>query len=644
MSRRIGLRSKLLLYGLGLGAGILLVSLLAGRWVEQQAQHGVAHRTDLLLRTEELATLAGSASEEGFSYVLVGDPQERERALSKLYALGVRVRGMSSIAAVAHIDTAHVAGVSSAADDFQQAGQAMFASFDETGAVPRVVYSAYEDALDRLVDKIAALDAAAQGQAEIDAASTRRTSNLLSLAISLAVLVLAFVCASALGRRITGPLLSLREAVLAFRQGARVVNVPDTSNDEVGDLARAFGAMATDIRSHIEAIQQAQQRLADVFASIGEIVVVCDLEGQIVAANPAACKAIGLAEDALVGRRAASIFDEETQGDASRPILVDGERLLNGFDGRAVPVRLSVSALRGPMGGSVWVALDLTEQRRMESELLQAQKLEAVGRLAAGVAHEINTPVQFVSDNIQFARDACSDLFSVLDAYRGACGVGADRQSEALAEAGRQETACDLAYVTENLPQALERSLEGLGRIATIVRSMKEFAHPDQQGVMSVDLNKLIESTLVVARHEYKYVADLVTELNELPPVECVPGEFNQALLNVVVNAAHAIADVVKGTESKGTITVRTRAEGDSAIVSISDTGHGIPEPIRDKIFDPFFTTKEVGRGTGQGLAMVRSVVVRKLGGAIRLHSEVGLGTTFDLIIPVKRAARQDAA
>jgi two-component system, NtrC family, sensor kinase len=214
-----------------------------------------------------------------------------------------------------------------------------------------------------------------------------------------------------------------------------------------------------------------------------------------------------------------------------------------------------------------------------------------------------------------------------------------------LAEAIEQEERSDLVYLRENVPQALERSLEGLGRIATIVRSMKDFAHPDRHEIVSVDLNRLVESTLVIARHEYKYVANLVTEFGDIPPVDCVPGEFNQAVLNVVVNAAHAIGDVVKGTDDKGTITVRTHLEGDEAVVSIADSGGGMSASIRDKIFDPFFTTKEMGRGTGQGLAIVRSIVVGKHGGTIRVESEVGRGTTFHIGIPVTRnAGRSEAA
>jgi signal transduction histidine kinase len=203
-----------------------------------------------------------------------------------------------------------------------------------------------------------------------------------------------------------------------------------------------------------------------------------------------------------------------------------------------------------------------------------------------------------------------------------------------------EETA-DLTYLITSAPAAIERSMEGLRRIADIVRSMKEFAHPDQKEMTPIDLNQAFMSTLTIASNEYKYVADVETALGALPPVTCHAGEMNQVFLNILVNAAHAIADVVKGSERRGRITVASRREGDDVVVSISDTGGGIPEPIRDRIFDPFFTTKEVGKGTGQGLAIARSVVVDKHGGEIAVQTELGQGTTFLIRLPVEgKAAR----
>lgn len=274
----------------------------------------------------------------------------------------------------------------------------------------------------------------------------------------------------------------------------------------------------------------------------------------------------------------------------------------------------------------------LDELKRTQLQLLQAQKLEAIGRLAAGVAHEINTPVQFVSDSLHFLRDAFDGVRRLIEAQRVAMADPSPEHAEAVA---RIEDEIDLEFVVEELPRATVRAIDGVDRVATLVRAMKEFAHPERKSMTVTDLNAAIRSTLDVARSEYKYVAVVETDFGELPPVRCHVGAVNQVVLNMVVNAAHAIEDTVRGSERKGTITVSTRAELDQAVITIRDTGAGIPETVRDKIFDPFFTTKEVGRGTGQGLAIARDVVVGKHGGTIHVDSVVGEGTVFTIAIPI---------
>jgi len=288
------------------------------------------------------------------------------------------------------------------------------------------------------------------------------------------------------------------------------------------------------------------------------------------------------------------------------------------------------------------ITLDITAQRQLENELQQAQKLESVGRLAAGVAHEINTPVQFVSDSLHFVRDGAAAMQTLVGTYRELL-AGADDDLRRRARAAEQDA--DLDYLVEHLPQAISLSLEGLDRVATIVRSMKEFAHADDAALSAVDINQAIESTLIVARHEYRYVAEVETHFAELPPVTCRGGEINQAVLNVLVNAAHAIADRMRGTERLGRITVRTRCDGETVVISIGDNGGGIPEDVQQKIFDPFFTTKAVGRGTGQGLAIARAILVDRHGGDLRFETRPGEGTTFHLCLPlVARPAHRAAA
>ena len=281
--------------------------------------------------------------------------------------------------------------------------------------------------------------------------------------------------------------------------------------------------------------------------------------------------------------------------------------------------------------------LDITQQRKLESDLQQAQKLESVGRLASGVAHEINTPVQFITDNVHFLRTCTGDLTRLIQSLRAANQLVLDGAPslEAASTAVETEKQIDLTYLLDDMPKAHQSCIDGLQRVATIVRSMKEFAHPDSSEMSSVDLNRAIESTLVIASNEYKYVATVETRLGQIPQVSCHAGEINQAVLNIIVNAAHAIGDVVKDSGGRGKITVATRHDGDYVVISITDTGGGIPEHIRARIFDPFFTTKEVGKGTGQGLAIARSVLVDKHGGDLTMETEVGVGTTFHLRLPI---------
>ena len=275
----------------------------------------------------------------------------------------------------------------------------------------------------------------------------------------------------------------------------------------------------------------------------------------------------------------------------------------------------------------------------MEIQLRHAQKLESIGQLASGIAHEINTPTQYIGDNTRFVRDACGDLFKLVveqgrlftAARAGAVPVELLDAVEAAAKLA------DVEYLTVEVPRALEQSLEGVGRVTKIVRAMKEFSHPGSTEKTPTALNNAIESTVTVCRNEWKYVAEIVTEFDAtLPLVPVLPGEFNQIILNLVVNAAHAIADVVSdGATGKGTIAVSTRRDGEWAEIRIRDTGTGIPEKVREKIFEPFFTTKGVGKGTGQGLAIAHSVVVAKHGGTIHFETESGKGTTFVIRLPL---------
>lgn len=281
---------------------------------------------------------------------------------------------------------------------------------------------------------------------------------------------------------------------------------------------------------------------------------------------------------------------------------------------------------------------EMAERVRIEDELRLAHRLEAVGQLAAGIAHEINTPIQYVGDSLFFLKDAFEDALPLLGRLAETAEALRRGGEVALAESLEEAAeSADLEFLAEQVPRALARTFEGVDRVATIVRAMKAFAHPGGETKAPADLNAALRNTLTVSCNEYKYVADVEVELGELPPVPCLLGELNQVFLNLVVNAAHAIAAKVEGTDERGTICVRTRQEGGEAVVEIEDTGCGIPAEVRERVFDPFFTTKPVGQGTGQGLTIARNIVV-KHGGALAFETEPGRGTKFVIRLPLAEA------
>ncbi len=277
---------------------------------------------------------------------------------------------------------------------------------------------------------------------------------------------------------------------------------------------------------------------------------------------------------------------------------------------------------------------------KLQQQLSQSQKLESIGQLAAGIAHEINTPIQYISDNINFLQDSLKDIFQLLREYeqvRSQARAG-KVDSELLSRVETTLQECDMDYLTEEVPRAIQESLEGVANVSRIVQAMKEFAHAGAQTMMAADLSQAIESTITVTRNRWKHIADLKTVFDpDLPLVTCRIDELNQVFLNLIVNAADAIAEKIgDGAEEKGTITVSTRQEGDWAEIRFADTGAGIPEEVRGRILDPFFTTKEVGKGSGQGLAIAHSIIVEKHGGSLTFDTEIGKGTTFLIRLPIE--------
>jgi PAS domain S-box-containing protein len=380
-----------------------------------------------------------------------------------------------------------------------------------------------------------------------------------------------------------------------------------------------------------------------VFQGAPHAIVSLDGRGLIHDWNPAAATTFGWSAAEAVGQPfwdiAVSPEHRRIRAQISPARTTRAEIVARRRDGVEFPAIISLSAIVGAeLSMCCAIVEDVTEARRLEMELAHAQKLEAVGRLAAGLAHEINTPCQFIGTNTEFLTQAFTDIDQLLSAYevlRNRAGAE-PALAEAAAEVVEAEDAADVSFLRERAPRALRDIMDGVRRVSGIVAAMKDFAQPDVREGTSIDVNRALESTLTVVASETRPVADVVTDFGDLPPVVGYAGELNQAFLQVVLNGAQAIADQHARTGQRGRITIRTRADADGVRIDIADTGGGIPEAIRPRIFEPFFTTKEVGRGTGQGLPVARGVIVDRHRGTLTFASEVGAGTTFHILLPLR--------
>jgi PAS domain S-box-containing protein len=387
-------------------------------------------------------------------------------------------------------------------------------------------------------------------------------------------------------------------------------------------------------------LRASEERSRLIVETAGEGIVSIDERGTIDTFNRAAATMFGALPSQVIGRNVSLLMPEPDasahDGHLARYAetgvsqLIDRRREVAAlrFDGSSFPCMLTVTEVgrRGDRHHRFAAVLhDLTDQRQLEAQLLQAQKLESIGQLAAGIAHEINTPSQYVSDNLSFLDESFREVVPLLEKL----------DAEAVG-------ATDLPFLQDEIPRALASARDGIARVTQIVSAMKEFSHPGSARKEPVDLNRAIQSTVIVASNEWKYVAEVELALDPaLPPVPGIAAEINQVVLNVLVNAAQAIgATAAERGDAKGHIRIRTSVAGEHGCIEITDDGPGIPAAIQSRVFDPFFTTKDVGKGTGQGLAIARSIVVDKHGGRIELASEPGAGTTFRILLPIGEPAR----
>jgi PAS domain S-box-containing protein len=404
-------------------------------------------------------------------------------------------------------------------------------------------------------------------------------------------------------------------------------------------------------RKHAEDALRAAHAESELFInSVPSILIGTDDKGRITRWNLAAAKTFALLAPAVSGK---SLNDcgirwvspnIKAEIDSWLQIEKGGKRsdLLFEKDNEQHFLGLSVNRVifaNEKTAGLLITGVDITERRHLEEQLKQAQKLEAIGQLAAGIAHEINTPTQYVGDNTTFIKQSWSAISDLAHTARrlddeSQAGVISRESIERLHQCVKE---ADLDYLLDEMPKAIDQSLEGVQRVAKIVHAMKEFSHPGSEEKTALDLNRAIETTITVARNEWKYVSEVETCFDpELPLVHCHAGEFNQVILNLLINAAHAIRQVVGDASSaKGEIRVATSHIRDEVEISIRDTGCGIPEAIQSRVFEPFFTTKPVGQGTGQGLALAHTTIVRRHGGRLWFETVEGRGTTFFIRLPV---------
>ncbi len=408
------------------------------------------------------------------------------------------------------------------------------------------------------------------------------------------------------------------------------------------------------LQSSEKQLKSSESRFRTVFQSMNEGLCLNDIildennkpvDYRIVMANPSYESIFGISCKDAVGAMASELYNQDVPPflDVYTKLMESGQSIVFDLYFEPAAKHLSISAARAGENRFAMIFADVSTQKQAELELQQTQKLESVGQLAAGIAHEINTPIQFIGDNIRFIRDAFADLIN-LQAQQDCFFQMAEKleiESTFLDAVKDARNDADFDFLSEEIPNAAEQSLEGVMRVSKIVQAMKEFAHPALKEMQSTNINEAIGTTVTITSSEWKHVADLAMDLDDtLPDVECLRDEINQVILNMIMNARDAIVD--KGLNEKGKIIISTSHTDSDVIITINDTGCGIPEKIRKRIYDPFFTTKEVGRGSGQGLAISHSIVTNKHHGKLSEMSEVGKGTTFTIILPIRSSSNSE--
>jgi PAS domain S-box-containing protein len=420
------------------------------------------------------------------------------------------------------------------------------------------------------------------------------------------------------------------------------------------DYFEGFLSDVSERHRFVDELAQSEKRFRSLVETMSQGLVQIDDQGVLIYCNDHFCEMVEVSREDMLGEFLASLIhpdDTEVLGgllsygiDSAHGVHLDirfRRRDSHAFT-IVTPVRFLAS--QEDERGFWLLVMDVTQRKLLESQLLQTQKLEAIGQLAAGIAHEINTPTQYVLNNMWFIKESIEQLHAALARHEEFFDRVAAEPAllGEVAAVRAHDVDRQISFYLGELPAAISETLQGLERITAIVGSVKQFAHPGHEMQQDANLNTLVENTVNVSRNEWKYVAEMVTDLDpELPPVSCQMQEIGQVLLNLVINAAHAIVEAGGGkTGAKGRIGISTRRQGEWAEIRVKDTGTGIPEHAKGHVFEPFFTTKPVGMGTGQGLFIAHRAVVKNHGGTISFETGAGQGTTFIIRLPLAGTVR----
>ncbi len=427
----------------------------------------------------------------------------------------------------------------------------------------------------------------------------------------------------------------------------QIVDLKSSTGDKVG-----YVATLTDI-TQIKEAEVEHKRLTAAIDQAAESIMITDLDGIITYVNPGFERITGYSRKEIIGQNPRVLSSGEHDTDFYKDLwetittgrIWSGRFINQQKDGQRYTQETTIGPIRDENDVTfsyVCVGRDISDQLIVEAQLRQAQKLESIGELAAGIAHEINTPTQYVSTNTQFLEESFATLMGMLERsnqlVKGVQSKQTHDELLLLADIAIDEK--ELKYLSEDVPVAIAESETGLKRIAEIVQSVKQLAHPGEISKNYHSLNDIIKNAVTVSSNEWKYVAGIDLDLEKnLPEIHCLKGEVGQVVLNLIINSAHAIeAKIGTNSEEKGRITIQTYQDGEWGIFKVTDTGSGMPKEVVERAFDPFFTTKEVGKGTGQGLAITHNVIVNMHGGSIDVETEEGAGTTFIIALPFKEA------